>query len=90
VDESIFRLISTCKNVRDISINAVLLVSTIESIMELEEERKIHLHTLNITACGLTDTEWAEITLIKEKYANLVTERGLELKITTDLIFEPV
>jgi hypothetical protein len=41
VDEEILLLVKTCKRLRDFTLNAVILVSTIQEIMELQKERKI-------------------------------------------------
>ncbi|XP_061198394.1 F-box only protein 39-like [Saccostrea echinata] len=88
VDEEILQLVKTCKCLRDLTLNAVILVSTVREIMELQRERKIELRTLRVTACSLTELEWAQLAEIKDYYSPMIEERGLDFKFTTDLIID--
>lgn len=46
VDEEILLMVTSCKFLRDLTINAVVLIPTIQQIMELQRERKISMKTL--------------------------------------------
>lgn len=41
VDPAIMNLVNKCKNLRDLTLNYVMLLGTVEEIIDLEKEKKI-------------------------------------------------
>ncbi|XP_069134446.1 F-box only protein 39-like [Argopecten irradians] len=89
VDEAVLYFVNKCKKLFDLSINASVLLSTIETVLELVDEGKTSLRSLHITACGLSEMEWAELGTIKERFSEMATTRNIDLNITTDLVLDP-
>uniref|UniRef100_A0A8W8K1B8 Uncharacterized protein n=1 Tax=Magallana gigas TaxID=29159 RepID=A0A8W8K1B8_MAGGI len=88
VDEEIFAMVTSCKHLKDFTLNAVILIPTIQQIMELQRERKIDLRTFRLTACGLSENEWTELSEIRDSYSTMIEQRALDFRFTTDLIVD--
>ncbi|KAK3084259.1 hypothetical protein FSP39_010761 [Pinctada imbricata] len=88
VDEALLALLGRCKLLRELTLNAVVMVPTIEVIMHLITERKINLQSFHFTACGISETEWLELCEIKDMFTPVIEERGLNIKFTTDLLID--
>ncbi|XP_033749084.1 F-box only protein 39-like [Pecten maximus] len=89
VDDAVVHLVNKCKRLFDLSLNASVLLSTIETVLEQVDERKSNLRSLHITACGLSEMEWTELAAIKERFADMAASRNIDLNISTDLVLDP-
>ncbi|XP_046351550.1 F-box only protein 39-like [Haliotis rufescens] len=88
VDDILVRMLSRCTCLHELTINAVLHVFTIEAICEMIQENKIFLQVLHVTVCGLTDTEWAELSYLREKFTPMLKERHVDFKLQSDLMID--
>ncbi|XP_041348758.1 F-box only protein 39-like [Gigantopelta aegis] len=84
VDGPLVAMVRECKGLRELYVNAVLAVATIDEICELQTDGKIDLHTFHVTTCGLTELECAELLFIKEKHLPVMQQRGLDFKMSSD------
>ncbi|OWF44918.1 F-box only protein 39-like [Mizuhopecten yessoensis] len=89
VDEAMLYLVNKCKRLFDLSLNASVLLSTIETVLEQIDQRKSNLRSLHITACGLSEMEWAELGAIKDRFTHMAADRNIDLNISTDLVLDP-
>ncbi|XP_041348757.1 F-box only protein 39-like [Gigantopelta aegis] len=88
IDVNLVKLVTECKCLRELYINAIVTVAAIDEICTLQTQGKINLHTFHVTTCGLTQIECAELMYIKDKHLPIMEERGLNFRIASDYLTE--
>ncbi|XP_041348760.1 F-box only protein 39-like [Gigantopelta aegis] len=91
IDHCLVRMLTRCKGMRSLFVNAVISVPIIDEICTLQANGQIDLHTFHVTSCGLSEIDRSDLWYIKEKFLPIMLNRGLNFKISsgyfTDTMF---
>ncbi|XP_052799485.1 F-box only protein 39-like [Mya arenaria] len=90
VDEALLALVVRCKRLRELNVNAMIAVQTVEELCEMVRHRKIDLTLLHLTCCGLQNEEWKLLASLADIHAQTFKEMNINFNLTCDLyIIDP-
>lgn len=83
VDQSLLLLVTKCKKLRELAVNAMISMKTVEDICEMVREKTIGLNMLHVTFCGIASqliTE-DELAHMRQHYTPVLQEQGVDFRL---------
>ncbi|XP_052246107.1 F-box only protein 39-like isoform X2 [Dreissena polymorpha] len=83
VDHQLITLVTKCRKLKELSINAMVSIATVEEICELRLARKIDLTMLHVTFCGVALQLVSEEQLkhMRDHYSDIFRELGVDFRL---------
>ncbi|XP_060582019.1 F-box only protein 39-like isoform X2 [Ruditapes philippinarum] len=84
VDQPLLHLAAKCKKLKELSINAMISIKTVEDICEMLREKTIDLSMLHVTFCGIGSqlVSEEELDQLRRHYTHILQEIGTEFRLT--------
>ncbi|XP_045172359.1 F-box only protein 39-like isoform X2 [Mercenaria mercenaria] len=83
IDQPLLHLVSKCKKLKELSVNAMVSIKTVEDICEMLREKTIDLTMLHVTFCGISSQLVSEEELehMRRHYSQILQERGTDFRL---------
>ncbi|XP_074641339.1 F-box only protein 39-like [Tubulanus polymorphus] len=89
-DMALLDLVSKCRKLKNLVVDATFCIPTIEEICQLQEDGKINLKKFYATCCSATEIDWAELLYVETRYKPMLNNQGVDFRFSTDMIVDPI